>query len=344
MKPTLAITIGDFNGIGPEVALKAILRPAIKKLCTPVLVGPLNVFEQSAKHYKLRLKFAKTSLPLSQSLVSIRTSSSATMIPVVDVGDGIAADIQYGIPTKASGRSAGAALERSVELCLQGKVDAIVTAPVSKEALNLAGYNFPGQTEMIALLSHSQQVVMMLISKDMRVGLVTIHTAIKNVSNQISKEKIKEKISIIDKSLKRDFRIKKPRIAVLALNPHIGEKGLIGMEDDTMTVPAIVESKEASILAEGPFPADAFFGNHSYKNFDAVVAMYHDQGLIPVKMSAFEKAVNFSAGLKIVRTSPDHGTAYDIAGKNKANTSSTIEAIQLAIRIIANRRTYDAAA
>jgi 4-hydroxythreonine-4-phosphate dehydrogenase len=217
----------------------------------------------------------------------------------------------------------------------------MVTAPVSKDALNNAGYNFPGQTEMIALLSHSQRVAMFLISKSMRIGLVTIHTGLKNIAAQISKEKIIEKASIINDSLKIDFRVKKPRLAVLALNPHSGENGLIGPEENETITPAIKESQTAGILAEGPFSADAFFGKHEYKRFDAVIAMYHDQGLIPLKMSSFGEGVNFTAGLKIIRTSPDHGTAYDIAGKNKANLSSMLAAIKLAIQISKNRNIYD---
>ena len=334
MKPIIAITIGDFNGVGPELALKSAVNQSVLKNCTPLLVGPLRVFEHTAKQFKLKLKFERATLASLQRL-------SPNTTPVVDVADGIGADIQYGIPTKASGRSAGIAIERAVELCLQNKATAMVTAPVSKEALNSAGYNFPGQTEMIALLTRSQSVAMMLISDTMRVGLVTIHTGIKNVATQISKDKIIEKISIIDESLKKDFHLKKPKLAILALNPHCGENGLIGTEENEIIVPAIAESKAAGILAKGPFPADAFFGNHSYKNFDVIVAMYHDQGLIPLKMNSFGKGVNFSAGLKIIRTSPDHGTAYDIAGKNKANISSMLEAIKLALTISKNRRKND---
>jgi len=331
LKPVIAITIGDFNGIGPELALKAVIHPVVKKICVPVLVGPLSVFEKTAKNCRLKVQLAQTTL--------LRINKSG--ISVIDVGDGIGADIQYGATAKTAGRSAGIAIERAVELCLQGKAAAMVTAPLSKEALNLAGYNFPGQTEMIALLSRSQSVVMMLVSNEMRVGLVTIHTAIKDVSVNISKEKVMEKISIINNSLKIDFCLKKPRLAVLALNPHAGEKGLFGTEDDNIIAPAIADSKTAGILAEGPFPADGFFGTHAYKKYNAIVAMYHDQGLIPLKMSSFSKGVNFSAGLKIIRTSPDHGTAYDIAGKNKANLSSMIEAVKMAVLISKNRRNND---
>lgn len=334
MKPIIAITIGDFNGVGPELALKSTANPSVTKICTPLLVGPLSVFEYTAKQNKIKLKFERA------TLASLQTSSKSS-IPVVDVGDGIGADIQYGVPTKASGRSAGIALERAVELCMQNKVSAMVTSPVSKEALNYAGYNFPGQTEMIALLTRSQSVAMILVSDTMRVGLVTIHAGLKNVASQISKEKIVEKIAIINEALKKDFRLKLPKLAVLGLNPHCGENGLIGTEESETIVPAILETQAAGILVEGPFPADAFFGNHSYKNFDAIVAINHDQGLIPLKMSSFGKGVNFSAGLKIIRTSPDHGTAYDIAGKNKANLSSMLEAIKLALTISKNRRKND---
>jgi 4-hydroxythreonine-4-phosphate dehydrogenase len=331
LKPIIVITIGDFNGIGPELSVKTAIHPAIKKMCVPILIGPISVIEQTIINCKLKVPLVRT------SLLQINRSG----LSVIDIGDGIGADIHYGTTTKTAGRSSGAAIERAVEFCLQGKASAMVTAPLSKEALNLAGYNFPGQTEMIALLSRSQSVVMMLASKIMRVGLVTIHTALKDVSANISKEKVTEKIAIIDTSLKKDFSIKKPRLAVLALNPHAGEKGLFGTEDDDIIAPAIADSKAAGILAEGPFSADAFFGTHSYKKYDATVAMYHDQGLIPLKMSSFAKGVNFSAGLKIIRTSPDHGTAYDIAGKNKANISSMIEAIKMAVQIIHNRRDHD---
>jgi 4-hydroxythreonine-4-phosphate dehydrogenase len=331
LKPLIAITIGDFNGIGPELALKALLHPSVKKICKPVLIGPWGVFEHTASLLKLKIKLEKATL----------SSLHGMMYPVLDVADGIGADIQFGSPTKASGKSAGIAIERAVELCVQGKAHAMVTAPVSKKALHLAGYNFPGQTEMIALFSRSQRVAMMLVSDTMRVGLVTIHTGIKDVAAQISKEKIIEKIEIVHESLKKDFQVKKPRLAILALNPHAGENGLIGSEEEEVILPAITELKISGILAEGPFSADAFFGAQSYKNFDALIAMYHDQGLIPLKMTSCGSGVNFSAGLQIIRTSPDHGTAYDIAGKNKASISSMLEAITLAVRISKNRRTYD---
>jgi len=213
-----------------------------------------------------------------------------------------------------------------------------IGTPASKEALHLAGYNFPGQTEMIALFTRSQQVAMMLVSNTMRVGLVTIHVPLKEVAGRITKEKLLEKIGIIDASLRRDFAVKRPSLAVLSLNPHAGEHGDIGKEELEIIEPAIEEARKNGMLIQGPFSSDAFFGTGAHKKYDAIVAMYHDQGLIPLKMSSFGKAVNFSAGLSIVRTSPDHGTAYDIAGKGVARLDSMLEAIKLAITISKRRK------
>ena len=323
----MAITIGDFNGIGPEVALKAAMHPSIRSKCTPLLVGPLNVFEHAASNLRIKIQLRKAAAILVKGAT----------VSVVDIGDGIWADVEHGKPTKASGRTAGAAIESAVSLCLSEKAQAMVTAPASKEALNLAGYNFPGQTEMITLLSRSSRVAMMLVSKEMRVGLVTIHVPVRTIAEHVTSEKIVEKMTVVRDSLKRDFRIKNPRLAVLGLNPHAGEHGVIGNEEETIILPAVSEARKQGIPVDGPFPADGFFGNKQYKRYDAVVAMYHDQGLIPLKMSSFGKAVNFSAGLDIVRTSPDHGTAYDIAGKGKARVDSMLEAIKLATDISRNR-------
>jgi 4-hydroxythreonine-4-phosphate dehydrogenase len=328
VKPLIAVTIGDFNGIGPEVALKAIQSPAVRRACIPVLVGPLAVIEDATRRFKITATFEKTTL----SVVPRRS------IPVIDVGDAIAADVVHGAPTKSSGRNAGVSLERAVEACVQRRVAAIVTAPVSKEGLAMAGYGFPGQTEMVALLSGSQRVVMFLLSPHMRIGLVTVHSALATVAPLLTTEKIQEKITIVHESLKTDFRITKPRIAVLGLNPHAGENGLIGREEAEIITPALVAIRALGINAEGPFAADGFFGTHAYRSYDAVVAMYHDQGLIPLKMLGFDAGVNFSAGLSVVRTSPDHGTAYEIAGKNKAKSGSMVEAIMTAVRIAHNRQ------
>jgi 4-hydroxythreonine-4-phosphate dehydrogenase len=327
VKPVIAITLGDFNGIGPEIALKAAAHSTVRKICTPLLVGPLNIFEHIRDKSKIRLKLQKVVFPWKD----------ASCAPVLDVGDGLWADIHFGQTTKAAGKSAGTAIEKAVELCVTGKANAMVTAPVSKEALQLAGFGFPGQTEMIALFSRSSRVAMMLVSAKLRIGLVTIHTPLRSVPDNLSKEKIVEKTKIIAESLKNNFGIDKPAIAVLGLNPHAGENGLLGSEEKDVIAPALEIIKQSGIHAEGPFSADAFFGMGSYKSYDAVLAMYHDQGLIPVKMSSFGTTVNFSAGLNIIRTSPGHGTAFDIAGTWSADISSMLEAIKLAVRF-ANRK------
>lgn len=327
MKPSIALTIGDFNGVGPELVLRAAVHPAVRKVCSPVLVGPIAILDHVRSSLKLSGSLQKAAAMLPKGNV----------IPVADVGDGIPADITYGSPTKTSGKTTGAAIEYAVGMCMNGKAQAIVTAPASKEALHLAGYNFPGQTEMIALFTRSQQVAMMLVSDVMRVGLITIHVAVSDVAVRITREKILEKVGIVHASLIRDFVIRRPRLAVLGLNPHAGENGALGTEEQSIIRPTIEELRQQGLQIDGPFPSDSFFGTHAYKRFDGIIAMYHDQGLIPLKMSSFGKAVNFSAGLAIVRTSPDHGTAYDIAGKGTAKLESMIEAVKLAAAIAKRR-------
>lgn len=326
MKPLIAVTLGDFNGIGPEIALKAAAHATTRRLCTPLLIGPFNIFEHVRDRLKIRVRLQRVVFPWKEN----------TSIPILDVGDGLWADIHYGQVAKSAGKSAGVAIEKAVELCTTGKAVAMVTAPVSKEAMQLAGYSFPGQTEMIALLSRSSKVAMMLVSTKMRVGLVTIHTPLRTVAESLSKAKIVDKTKIIVESLKKNFQIGNPRIAILSLNPHAGEHGILGSEEQDLIIPAIEEIKSAGINADGPLSADAFFGTQAYKSYDAILAMYHDQGLIPVKMSSFGTTVNFSAGLDIIRTSPGHGTAFDIAGSGSADISSMLEAIKYAARFAKN--------
>jgi 4-hydroxythreonine-4-phosphate dehydrogenase len=246
--------------------------------------------------------------------------------------------VQLGVTSPDAGVCAGMAIERAIKLCMDKDVDAMVTAPVSKEALHFAGYNFPGQTEMLAMLTRSDRVTMMLLSKTMRVALATVHVPLKSVSENLFIDRIVEKLDTVNSSLRRDLGIAKPSIAVLGLNPHAGENGAIGTEERDVIIPAIKKAQEKGVNAVGPFPADGFFASQAFKKYDAILAMYHDQGLIPLKMSGFDEGVNFSAGLKIIRTSPDHGTAFDIAGKNMANPGSMISAIQLAASIIEQRK------
>lgn len=330
MNPRIALTIGDFNGIGPEVILKNIDSPALHKTIQPLLVGSFEIFEYYAKRMKTKKK-----------LVLVESAGAkvpANTVPVLNVYHGSEKNLQIGKSAPDAGVCAGMSIERSVRLCMSGEIDAMVTAPVSKESLHIAGYNFPGQTEMLAMLSRSDRVTMMLIANSFRVGLATIHLPISKVAENIFAERILEKLETINASLINDFRIKVPSIGVLALNPHAGEHGAIGLEEIEIIEPAILKAKEKGINASGPFAADGFFATSMQKKFDVVLAMYHDQGLIPLKMMGFEQGVNYSAGLKIIRTSPDHGTAFDIAGKGTADPHSMGAAINLARTIAINRK------
>jgi 4-hydroxythreonine-4-phosphate dehydrogenase len=328
-KPVIAITVGDFNGIGPEVVLKSVVSSGVQRYCQPLLIGPLDVFQWYTNRLKIELNLQPFDSPTGKA--------KGKAIQVFDLGIFHSRDIQIGKVTPVAGTAAGLALHKGVELCLKRKAAALVTAPVSKSALSLAGYTYPGQTELLAELTESQYVTMMLVSKELRVGLVTVHVPLREVIVSLSIQKVFSAITVVNHALIHDFGIRKPRVAVLALNPHGGEGGLIGDEDERVVTPAIDLAKTQHVQVLGPFSSDAFFGNRRHEEFDAVVAMYHDQGLIPLKMSSFGRAVNFSAGLKIVRTSPDHGTAFDIAGKGLADPGSMTEAIRLAVEI-ANRR------
>jgi 4-hydroxythreonine-4-phosphate dehydrogenase len=330
MKPIIGITIGDFNGIGPEVVLKSITTAKVQKNIQPVLIGSYDIFQHYAKLLKIGVELA--------AVDSLKEKLKPGVVPVLTVHSVTAKNLQLGKNAPDAGVCAGMAIEKAIKLCMDNEIDAMVTAPVSKEALHFAGYNFPGQTEMLAMLTRSERVTMMLISKTMRVALATVHIPLKKVSENLFVDRIVEKLDTVSTSLRRDLGIKTPAIAVLGLNPHAGENGAIGSEEIDVIIPAIKKAVEKGNHVFGPFPADGFFASKAYTQYDAILAMYHDQGLIPLKMSGFDEGVNFSAGLKIIRTSPDHGTAFDIAGKNIANPGSMISAIELATSIIAQRK------
>ncbi len=332
MIPRIAITVGDFNGIGPEVALKAAGRASVRRECRIVLVGPTDIFRYCRKKFRIPVSIEETAeLP----------KKIGRAIPVLPVDGATAGDIDFGRPSPLAGLSAGRAIEYAAKLCLDNSVDAMVTAPVSKATLNAAGFAFPGQTEMLMQLSGAGKAVMMLISRTLRVGLVTIHIPLRDVPSAVTIEKVFETAAIVEMTLRRDFGIRKPSIAVLALNPHASEGGLIGSDDLSVVRPAVELLKKQNMNVSGPYPADGFFAHWTRNKYDAVVAMYHDQGLIPLKMTAAGLGVNFTAGLRIIRTSPDHGTAFDIAGKNAARSESMAEAIVVAARI-ARRRNLSA--
>jgi 4-hydroxythreonine-4-phosphate dehydrogenase len=329
MKPVIAITVGDFNGIGPEVVLKSVSSPAIRRLCTPLLVGPLDVYRSYARGLRMNLRF---------EVWNRRRSAPSDSIAVDPVLASRSVRVRPGSLSTVAGRVAVQAIERAVDLIRTGDADAMVTAPVSKRALHRAGTDVPGQTELLQRLSGSRRVAMMLVATRLRVGLVTIHVPVAKISGLLTRELLRDRITVIHDALLHDWGIPSPRIAVLGINPHAGEGGDIGREERVIIQPVLRQLQRTGMHVEGPFPADAFFARFRPGTYDAVVAMYHDQGLIPLKMIAGGRGVNYSAGLPIVRTSPDHGTGFDIAGSGKADPRSMKEAIRLAVGI-ASRRT-----
>jgi 4-hydroxythreonine-4-phosphate dehydrogenase len=325
----VGISIGDVNGIGPEVIMKALKDARILLDCTPIIYGSNKVFA----HYKKVLD----EHDFNYQSCKIADEAHMRKINVVNVwNDDI--DFQIGKVTTEGGKFAFLSLEKATQDLAAGKIDVLVTAPISKEAMAKSGFQFPGHTEYLADLSGVSDALMILISERLRVALVTTHIALKEVNSALTKEKIVSKIKTFEASLKKDFGIVKPKIAVFGLNPHAGENGKMGSEEQEIILPAINLAKAENILAFGPYPADGFFGSNACFNFDGVLAMYHDQGLSAFKALAFEDGVNFTAGLPIVRTSPDHGTAFDISGQNKASEHSMRSAIYAAMDIYRNRQ------
>ncbi len=334
-KIRIGITQGDTNGIGYEVILKTFANPAMIELCTPVIYGSSKIMA----YHRKAIDMPAYQVNITKSVAQLKE----TLPNLVEVtADDIKVDM--GVPDHQAGRAAFMALEAAVSDLKNGDIDAIVTAPISKENIQSPEFQFPGHTEYLeASAGDGEKALMVLFSDKIRVALVTTHMPIAEVPAAITKDRIKEKLRIFNQSLKRDFAIQGPRIAVLALNPHAGENGLLGKEEKEVIAPAIQEAYDEKILCFGPYAADGFFGNEQYRHFDGVLAMYHDQGLAPFKTLAMNEGVNFTAGLPIVRTSPDHGTGYDIAGKGVANESSMRHAVYAAIDIARNRSRYDEA-
>ena len=330
-RPRIAVTLGDPNSVGPEVVLKCLTDSRLMKFVEPLLVGSAHVLKVHAN----KLGYRDLCIHVVQQAPERLQEGGLT---VLDIAKGDKPRVEFGQVTKDAGRLAMKAVEAATDLCLDGHVEAMVTAPISKEAIVLAGYDDPGHTEFITRRTGSDTYTMMLVSDELRVGLVTGHIPIWDVPKRVTSEAILEKIRVISASLVQDFGIDRPKIAVLGLNPHAGDGGVLGREETETILPAIERSCEEGNLVFGPFPADSFFGIGAYRLYDAVLAMYHDQGLIPFKTLAFESGVNFTAGLPIVRTSPDHGTAFNIAGEGKASPGSMRSAVYLALDII-HRRT-----
>ena len=333
-KIRVAITHGDTNGIGYEVILKTFADPEMFELCTPIIYGSPKVAAYHKKLLGLNTQFSI--IDNAAEAKEGRLNMLATFDEEVKV--------EFGESSVIAGEAALKALDRAMTDFRSEYYDVLVTAPINKKNIQSDLFHFHGHTEYIEdCVGEGNKALMILTNGSLRVALVTTHLAIKDVAEAITKDRIVEKATILQKSLKRDFRITNPRIAVLALNPHAGDAGVIGDEEQTTIIPAIDELAEKGIQAFGPYPADGFFGSGQYDKFDAVLAMYHDQGLAPFKALAVEDGVNYTAGLPIVRTSPDHGTAYDIAGKCVADENSFRQAVYMAIDIFRNRSDYDEA-
>ena len=329
----LGISQGDVNGIGYEVLLKCFSDTRMFENCTPILYGSSKV---ASYHKKL---INATDFPF----INIRTveQAEASKFNILNIiQDEVKIDI--GQPTEIGGRLAAMSLDYACHDLMQGKLDALVTNPINKKNIQSEKFNFPGHTEYLTNKFGVEESLMIMTCHDLHIGIMTNHLSLSQVPKVLNRELILRKLQVMDSSLKRDFGIRMPKIAVLALNPHAGDRGLIGTEDDGIVAPAIREAFDNGILAFGPYPADGFFGNGTFREFDGVMALYHDQGLIPFKLMSFTEGVNFTAGLPYVRTSPSHGTAYEIAGKNIASAQSFRNAVFLAMDIIRNRREFDA--
>lgn len=333
-KLRVGITHGDINGVGYEVILKAFDNAVMLDLCTPIVYGSPKVAAYHRKAIDSQTGF---------TIINSATEAHRGKLNILACVDD-ELKVELGNPTEDAGKAALASLERALADYREGLIDVLVTAPINKHTIQAENFHFPGHTEYIQERAGEGEKALMILMKDeLRVALVTGHLPVKSISSAITKELIQEKLTIFERSLSRDFRIEKPRIAVLALNPHAGDQGLLGTEEQEVIIPALAEMKEKGMFCYGPYPADGFFGSELYTKFDGVLAMYHDQGLAPFKALAMEDGVNYTAGLPIVRTSPAHGTAYDIAGQGIASASSMRHAIYSALDIYRNRIAYDEA-
>jgi 4-hydroxythreonine-4-phosphate dehydrogenase len=324
MKKVL-ITMGDPGGVGPEIIAKAFGTPGIRKTCVPIVIGDTLIMAKALRLLRNPRKLREITSP-------DEAEKSGRLIHIINVNTMIPQAIPQKKPTAAGGDACVSYIRKAIELAMHKQVDGMVTAPISKEALKMAGFAWPGHTEILAELTRTRSYAMMLIGGPLRVILVTIHTALKNVPEMITAKKILGVIRLAKKACDM-LNIRNPKIAVAGLNPHAGEAGIFGEEEITQIVPAIRQANREGIPVSGPYPPDTIFHKAYQGEIDIVVCMYHDQGLIPLKMIAFDKGVNVTIGLPFVRTSPDHGTAYDIAWKGMANPSSMIEAIKLAVRL-----------
>ena len=331
----VGITHGDINGIGYEVILKTFQDLRMTELCVPIIYGSSKV---AAYHRK-----AMDLPPVNINIISQASEAGLNRVNLINcVEDDIKVELTQS--TMIAGQAAYKALETAVEDLRKGEIDVLVTAPINKHNIQNDKFHFPGHTEYLEQnCGEGKKALMILLKDELRVALVTGHVPVSEIASQITIDGIVSKLQIFNQSLKQDFALEKPRIAVLSLNPHAGDSGLIGKEEETCIKPAMMEAEKRGVMCFGPFPADGFFGARMYEHFDGVLAMYHDQGLAPFKAIAMDDGVNYTAGLPIVRTSPAHGTAYDIAGRNLASENSFRQAVYTALDIYRNRMRYQEA-
>lgn len=332
-KLRIGITQGDTNGVGYEVIMKCFTSNDMLELCTPVIYGSSKIMN----YHRKALGIQTTQLNITRNAGYIKEN----MLNLVEVINN-EVKVELGVPGKQAGKAAFVALEAAVNDLKKGVIDVLVTAPINKDNIHSDTFSFPGHTEYLeASLGDGNKALMVLCAENLRVALVTTHLPVSRVAKAFNKDDIVDKLRIFNRSLQQDFNIQKPRIAVLGLNPHCGDNGLLGNEEKEIIEPAIQEANDNQILCFGPYAADGFFGNAQYRRFDGVLAMYHDQGLAPFKAIAMGNGVNVTVGLPYVRTSPDHGTGYDIAGQGVASEKSMRQAIFTAIDIYRNRRQWD---
>ena len=326
-KINVGISIGDLNGIGIEVILKTFQDPRMMEVCTPIVYGSSKIISTHKKTLELN-DFSFNSIKKAQE-------ASSKNLNVIDCWPE-EVTVSFGTSTEEGGKYAFASLEAATADLTSGEIDALVTAPINKDNIQSDEFNFPGHTEYLTEKFEGESI-MLMANDSIKIGVATNHIPISAVANTLSADNIFSKLKILNKALIQDFCITSPRIAVLGLNPHAGDNGLIGKEEEGIILPAINNAKSVGVNAYGPYPADGLFGSGNYKKFDAILAMYHDQGLIPFKSLSFGDGTNFTAGLNVIRTSPDHGVAYEIAGQNKAEENSFRQAIYMACDIHKNR-------
>lgn len=333
-KPNLkiGITHGDFNGISYEIIIKTFLDNRIIDMFTPVIYGSSKI----ASYYRKTFNYTDVNF----NLVKKAEYANPKRVNIVNCTNE-EVKIEIGKLTNVAGELAVLSLEKAVTDLKNGTIDALVTAPINKKNTQSEKFNFAGHTDYFANKFDTNDHLMIMVHNDLRIGILTGHIPLKDVSSKITKELLLNKINVMNNSLKVDFGIQKPKIAVLGLNPHASDEALIGTEESEIIIPAIEEANNNNILTFGPYPADGFFGSNNYRNFDGILAMYHDQGMLPFKSFAFGDGINFTAGLPIIRTSPAHGTAFDIAGKNVASPNSLKQAIYMAIDLHNNRKLYE---